>query len=219
MIPLLGGSVTSASRFLGHWIAFFVNIVVFAFSIVFVHRQSSRRAHLRHWLKYGPTYLTIVSALLVMADNTRHVLQDTKVWPSGPWPGSSQYISECTTRAWKQPMKNCTVASDCGAVMCDDGKTFGAGDGTPCFECYQGDGMCSAGASESIACLSAVGWVFTVGMTYSGFLLFFFASFWNANLVGKLAAIKNKWNALRQDGQHTGVRKEITGDVDAADAA
>jgi len=218
VIPLLGGSVTSASRFLGHWIAFGVNTVVFAFSIVFVYRQSSRRTHLRSsWQRNGPFLLTIAAALLVMADNTRHVLQDTQIWPSGQWPGSSQYIPDCKTRDWKQPMTNCTQALECGTVLCEDGKSYGAGPGTPCFQCYIGDNMCSAGASESMACLSAVGWIFTVGMTYSGFLLFFFASFWNANLIGKLGAIRAKWNALRQNGQH--VRKEVEEDVDAADAA
>lgn len=213
MIPLLGGSVTSASRYLGHWIAFGVNLVVFIFSIVFVYRQSARRSRQpTHWLKYGPTYLTIVAAVLVMADNTRHVLQDTKVWPSGPWPGSSQYLSDCTTRDWKQPIQTCTNSSDCGVFNCGDG-TFSAGDGKPCFECYL-DGKCSAGASESIACLSAVGWIFTVGMTYSGFLLFFFASFWNANLVGKLAAISAKWRALRQQEK----RREHVEKVGAEDS-
>ena len=72
MIPLLGGSVTSASRYLGHYLAFGTNLVVFGFSIVFVYGQAKRRARQpTHWLKYGPTYLTILATLLVMSDNTR----------------------------------------------------------------------------------------------------------------------------------------------------
>ena len=210
MIPLLGGSVTSASRFLGHWIAFGVNLAVFAFSVVFVYRQSARRARQpTHWLRYGPTYLTIVAALLVMADNTRHVLQDTRVWPSGPWPGSSQYAPDCSTRNWKTPRTPCTSSSDCGPVACGDG-SFGAAAGATCYECYRPDGLCSAGASESMVCLSAVGWIFTVGMTYSGFLVFFLASFWNANLLGKLAAIRAKWRALREAEQHADARNSAS---------
>jgi hypothetical protein len=217
VIPLLGGSVTSASRYLGHYLAFGTNLVVFGFSIVFVYRQSERRARQpTHWLKYGPTYLTILATLLVMADNTRHVLQDVKVWPSGPWPGSSQYRPNCETRAWKVPSSPCNASKDCGSFDCGDG-TYSAGAEAICYECYIGDGLCSAGASESFACLSTVGWIFTVGLTYSGFLVFFFASFWNANLIGKLIVIRNKWHALRR-GERASVRKEVT-DEDAADAA
>lgn len=220
MIPLLGGSVTSASRFLGHWISFGVNLVVFAFSIVFVYRQSARRAHQRtHWLRYGPTYLTVVATLLVMADNTRHVLQDTKVWPSGPWPGSSQYLSDCSTRDWLNPVTNCTTHNDCGVLDCGNGTSFAAGPGKPCYECYIGDGKCSAGASESFACLSAIGWIFTVAMTYSGFLLFFFASFWNANLVGKLMSIRAKWRALRHKAHNGESEVVLRDDVDASSDA
>jgi hypothetical protein len=53
--------------------------------------------------------------------------------------------------------------------------------------------------AETFACLSLIGWIFTVGLTYSGFALFFFASFWNANLVGKLRDIADKWKSLRSD--------------------
>lgn len=170
-------------------------------------------------MKYGPTYLTIIAALLVMADNTRHVLQDTKIWPPGPFPGSSQYRSDCPIRNWMLPLTNCTKAQDCGNHSCDG---VSAGTGKPCFECYFGDGisqgLCSAGASESMDCLSAIGWIFTVAMTYSGFLLFFFASFWNANLVGKLAAIRAKWIALRQNPEPIPKRRDSYEDVDGADA-
>jgi len=47
------------------------------------------------WNKYGPLVFTVVAALLIMADLTRHLLQDLNVWPSGPWPGSSQYRADC----------------------------------------------------------------------------------------------------------------------------
>jgi hypothetical protein len=48
-----------------------------------------------HWKTYGPTYVCIIAALMIMADLTRHVLQDAAVWPEGPWPGSSQYRPGC----------------------------------------------------------------------------------------------------------------------------
>jgi len=48
-----------------------------------------------HMHTYGPTYLCIVASLMILADLTRHVLQDADVWPAGPWPGSSQYRAGC----------------------------------------------------------------------------------------------------------------------------
>jgi hypothetical protein len=77
----------------------------------------------------------------------------------------------------------------------------------PCFTCFPTDSgsvlanateewYCSDNA-ETYACLTSVGWVFTIVMTYLGFGCFFFATFWNANLLGKLEAIRDQWHALR----------------------
>eukprot|EP00456_Euglypha_rotunda_P007721 TRINITY_DN1139_c0_g1_i1.p1 TRINITY_DN1139_c0_g1~~TRINITY_DN1139_c0_g1_i1.p1 ORF type:complete len:125 (-),score=5.98 TRINITY_DN1139_c0_g1_i1:198-572(-) len=50
-----------------------------------------------HWQKYGPTYLTIASTILILADLIRHVLEDQDVWParlSNGW-GSDEYSEGC----------------------------------------------------------------------------------------------------------------------------
>jgi len=154
LIPLIGGTVTSASRELGHYLALGMNGAVFLFSIVFVWRQSARRANKpTHWQRMGPTYLTIFAALLILADNLRHVLQDVDAWPAVPpadawYPSSSQYRTGC--------------------------------------------------AAEAFSCLTTIGWIFTVLMTYLGFCIFFFATMWNANLVGKLSNIATQWRELRE---------------------
>jgi len=44
------------------------------------------------YVKYGPTILTALAGMLVMADISRHVMQDIGWWPA---PGSSQYRSGC----------------------------------------------------------------------------------------------------------------------------
>jgi len=52
-----------------------------------------------HWHKYGPTYLTVASGFLVMADLTRHVLEDLNWWPerlSNGW-GAGEYREDCPT--------------------------------------------------------------------------------------------------------------------------
>ena len=166
MIPLIGGTVTTASRHFGHYLALGVNSAVFLFSIIFVYRQSARRTHRpTHWQRMGPTYLTVLAALLVLADNLRHVLQDLEVWPAVPpqgawYPSSSQYRPGCPV--------------------------------------------------ESFECLSAVGWVFTVVLTYTGFATFFFATMWNANLPAKLEAIAARWRALR-DADRAAAEREAVG--------
>lgn len=41
---------------------------------------------------YGPTILAMFATIFVMADLTRHVMQDTGFWPA---PGSSEYKEGC----------------------------------------------------------------------------------------------------------------------------
>jgi len=50
---------------------------------------------------------------------------------------------------------------------------------------------------ENVTCLSAIGWIFTIVCTYSGFILLFCGTMWNANLLHKLREIKRQWQALR----------------------
>uniref|UniRef100_A0A7S0E7G1 Uncharacterized protein n=1 Tax=Hanusia phi TaxID=3032 RepID=A0A7S0E7G1_9CRYP len=141
-----------------------------------------------------------MAALLILGDNVRHVLQDLDVWPAGPWPGSSQYVSNCPARIAMSPPRPCNTSAECGTFDCG-GDSYAASDGASCFSCYVGEGSfdhtCSNGM-ESISCLSAVGWIF-LSMTYSGFALFFIATFWNADLVGKLRRIQEQWKAIRED--------------------
>jgi len=51
--------------------------------------------------------------------------------------------------------------------------------------------------SETVECLSATGWLVTIGATYFGYLLLMIGSFWNAQLLTKLKALKVRWRALR----------------------
>jgi len=103
----------------------------------------------RHCNQYGPSYLVLTAAFFVMADISRHVLQDANVWPAGQWPGSSQYRSNCEV--------------------------------------------------EDMACLSVVGWLFTIVFTYLGFTLLFIGTMWNANICKKIKEFREKWNELRTE--------------------
>jgi len=56
-----------------------------------MYYQSPKRRG-SHLYRYGPFYLVLFSVPLVMADLTRHLLQDTNVWPE---PGSAEYRDGC----------------------------------------------------------------------------------------------------------------------------
>lgn len=67
--------------------------------------SSRKRSNKSHFHKYGPTYLVVLASFFIMADLTRHVLEDIKVWPSSMkngW-GSAQYIhsTTCTTEVMR----------------------------------------------------------------------------------------------------------------------
>jgi hypothetical protein len=147
---LLSGAVTAAARATGHYISFAVTgfMMILVNIYIFYCARTKRKRAKTFTQKYGPLMLTILAALFIMADLTRHVLQDLKVWKEGPWPGSSQYRSGCP--------------------------------------------------HENVTCLSAVGVVFTIIFTYTGFILLFIGTMWNANLVAKLREIRQQWIQLRQ---------------------
>jgi len=102
-----------------------------------------------HWHKWGPTYLTILASFLVMADLTRHVLEDLGWWPErlSSGLGAGEYREDCTT--------------------------------------------------EEMACLSVIGWLFTVVATYSGFAFLVVGTLWNANICDKLKEMRAEWRRLR----------------------
>lgn len=54
--------------------------------------------------------------------------------------------------------------------------------------------------AENMTCLSAVGWLFTVFFTYSGFVCLAVGTMWNANLMDKIREIRKEWKALREAG-------------------
>jgi len=97
--------------------------------------------------KWGPFYLTLVAAFLVVLDPTRQFAMDY------------------------------TDSLDALSMYVDSG--------------------CE---SETLKCLSPVGWVFTF-ITWIGFTLLVIGTMWNANLMDKLRDIRDKWRELREENQ------------------
>jgi len=91
VIGLIGGTVSAAARNTGHTISFFVTLAIMIALIVYI-RYTAKFRFGSHMETYGPTYLCLLAALMIMADLSRHVLQDADVWPA---PGSSQYRPDC----------------------------------------------------------------------------------------------------------------------------
>lgn len=79
-MPLLGVAVTNSARAAGHAISFAITAAMMIGISVYTYRGAHRRWG-THWTKYGPTYLTVFAGVLICMDLTRHVLQDTNVWP------------------------------------------------------------------------------------------------------------------------------------------
>ena len=72
--------------------------------------------------------------------------------------------------------------------------------------------------SETMACLSPLGWGFTSVFTYTGFLFIAIGTMWNANMVDKCRSIRSKWNELRgneDDEKKTGLLVNTASATDA----
>jgi len=97
VIGVIGGTVTAAARSLGHYISFGVTLAVMLGMCIYVARKRRLRYGSK-WRKNGPLILTIFASMFIMADLTRHVIQDLEWWPA---PGSSEYRSDCHEETFK----------------------------------------------------------------------------------------------------------------------
>jgi len=77
---------------------------------------------------------------------------------------------------------------------------------------------------ETMQYLSPVGWIFTVTLTYSGFVLLAVGALWNANIVKKLKKLSEKCRELkeakkRNDPEDSKAKASVSGKTDAIEAA
>eukprot|EP00873_Tetraselmis_striata_P014038 jgi/Tetstr1/434302/TSEL_023408.t1 len=87
----MGIAATAAAKELAHTISFGVTLALITNMAQYtLHKCLKRRG--THWSRFGPAYLCFLGVPLIMADLTRHVLQDSGVWPS---PGSDMYRADC----------------------------------------------------------------------------------------------------------------------------
>lgn len=62
---------------------------------------------------------------------------------------------------------------------------------------------------EIFRCLTIIGFMFSILFTYTGFGLLTIGSLWNANLVGKLVLLKEKWGELRKPPSKESTQKRF----------
>lgn len=101
--------------------------------------------------------------------------------------GSSSAISICVTATGPQVSSRTWVGL---------GFTTPLGIGSSQYV-FNPDRNCLHSNNERIACLSTVGFVFTILFTYSGFILLAIATMWNADITKKIRNFREKWKEIR----------------------
>jgi len=168
VIGLISGTVSAGARKLGHWISFAITLIMMLLVNCFIFWSLKNRSKSKGFCHYwGPLILTVCCVPLIMADLVRHVLQDTGVW------------KECDRGPEVIWDSSCTWASN--QFKCSELPAIG----------------CVPNSHENMAHLSTVGVLFTICFTYSGFALLFIGTLWNAEILKKLAQIKEQWYELR----------------------
>lgn len=198
----MSGTVSAAARQLGHEISFAITltlmIVVNAFMVhTLKHRLIKRKSW---WYKYGPLTLTLLAVPFVMADLTRHVLNDWNVWQ---WCGNNMDFPRIN-QTWTDDCFWSSTQYKCNVPCCVPGtwdnqpagtypevKDFGAAGDCNC-------NLCVPPEQENIAHLSFIGYLFTIFFTYTGFTLLAVGTLYNANIIKKLKEIRAQWRELRE---------------------
>jgi len=209
----VSSTVSAAARQVGHEVSFGITlvlmIVVNGFMIHTLKHRIRRRGFCNY---YGPLMLTMIAAPLIMADLTRHVLSDWNVWQ---WCGNNSDFPRIN-QTWAEAEASgvCTWSSTmykCDLPCCVPGEWEGKhydpvpiGPHDPLHECTCTE--CMSPGGEKMANLSMIGWIFTIGCTYSGFVLLALGTLWNASIVKKMAEICRKFRELREGGG----RKELS---------
>ncbi|GAX80203.1 hypothetical protein CEUSTIGMA_g7641.t1 [Chlamydomonas eustigma] len=90
---IIGITATAGAKAISHTFSLALTLAILTNLAQFMaHKAAARKGKLTTWRRYGPTYLLLAATPLVLADQVRHCLQDSGIWPE---PGSSMYIDDC----------------------------------------------------------------------------------------------------------------------------
>lgn len=183
---LLGAAASAGAKAFTHTITFGITLALLsniaqyvlhkrsAMGAVQARRREKGKDAKGHWAVYGPVYFAAASVPLVMADLTRHALQDAGFWG---------------------PACNYNTGPECEA---HDGCVWSHHDSAS-YEC-DNTNFWKPGSSMYYGTddkLSIVGIIFTVICTWSGYIALFVGVVWAANIHTKLGEIKAQWRLLR----------------------
>ena len=79
VIGIISGSVSAASRRLGHYISFSVTLTLMLIFLSYMIYKSKTKNGSKY-NKYGPIVMLIFAIFFIMADLTRHIGQDLHFW-------------------------------------------------------------------------------------------------------------------------------------------
>ena len=192
-----------------------------------------------HW--YGPSVSVFVAALFIIADPTRHLMLDTGFWQgcgnNEYYPRVNETWSEsCRWSASQYHCEKLCYVPNGGSAFCDENPdNVGCGgdltgklhefysqgeidrllciNGVDPSTCVEPDDMCHCTDHEDFSNLSMIGYIFTIGFTYFGFVLLTFGVMWNAEIVKKFAKIKSQFKALRDPQYKRKLKQEADAEV------
>lgn len=178
---------TPSTRSFTHSLTWGINLMVVTNMLQFVFAKTKRsRKHLPFCRKWGPFNCILLSLPLMMADLTRHLVND----------------------AWGTACEELDRDRFPHAVLGFQNSPGGAFQ--PIAEGYNKYCKSVPMANEytSTGALSAYGWVFTIFCTWSGFIAMFVGIFWALSLPQKVMA---QWRAIRARGGQTPAPRRASG--------
>ena len=182
---LVSGTVSAASRTLGHWLSLGTTglMMILVFGFVFSKAKLRRQNVAAGWLHaYGPTLMVGIASLFILAEPVRHCLQDlgwweecgdnptfprvNQTWNDGCTWSSSQYKCEnlCYVQTWDE---SCGPNNEgCGgpvdlSIYYDAEEIIDLLASDSSDQCH-----CIDDSRESWSNLSTIGILFTLTFTY-----------------------------------------------------
>ena len=163
---LIGAASTAAANALAHSLTFALNLAIFTNLCQYLyHNLKPKRSPYRsHLVNFAPLYLMVLATVLVLVDLVRHVLMDAK----------STYLT--TLSGEHVPFSPDTCVYRVGRVSGAECPQRGLG---PLFvrevSAVDTSGWSMYAADGS---LSTIGWIVTVGCTWSGMMAMAVAITW-----------------------------------------
>lgn len=78
IIPAMKGMNNSSTKSFTHSLTWGINLAVLTNMLQFIHAKTKKtRKNMSHFRKWGPCYLILLSIFLVLADLTRHLVNDS----------------------------------------------------------------------------------------------------------------------------------------------